>query len=294
MWQSTLNSQLLQGQNRRSMLHLPGIYMQALRIRSRQRKQNFTDKMTTAIFASKRSTKSRCSCRRNHSLASPKNTKFVHMLKHFEVSNCCEAQIWTKRWYSKWHPNGIALKCSLLPWQSFLNFSQATSRVLQNARRRAKWEIPSRPLRGGRNQKNHVQFSDSCASMIYICYITPKNTNQLSNSIQFIWHAWKKWKKPWHHHLWKKTFQTFGLEILLCPWEKSASSVVSQDTVTCTKTLGFWDQLHWRSTNFGLDPSRTLEVPLTSASTLFKRFTCLFGANVDADFFCFFSTNPPF
>lgn len=65
--------------------------------------------------------------------------------------------------------------------------------------------------------------------------------------------------------------------------------------ITCTKKhqpiLG---STPLRSTNFGLDPSRTLEVPLTSASTWFKRFTCRFGANVDVDFFSLFSTNPPF
>lgn len=237
MWQSTLNSQLLQGQNRRSMLHLPGIYMQALRIRSRQRKQNFTDKMTTAIFASKRSTKSRCSCRRNHSLASPKNTKFVHMLKHFEVSNCCEAQIWTKGWYSKWH------RIEVLPFAMAIlhpEGSQATSRVLQNARRRAKWEIPSRPLRGGRNQKNHVIQWFMCKYDIHMLHNSQKHQPIIQFNLIHLTCLKKVKKKPDIIICCeKKTFQTFGLEILLCPWEKSASSVVSQDNLhQNTRILG--------------------------------------------------------
>ena len=290
MWQSTLNSQLLQGQNRRSMLHLPGIYMQALRIRSGQRKQNFTDKTTCNFRLKTQHEESLLLSQKPFSGLTEEYTKFVHMLKHFEVSNCCEAQIWTKGWYSKWH------RIEVLPFAMAIlhpEGSQATSRVLQNARRRAKWEIPSRPLRGGRNQKNHVIHVIQWFSMM-LHFFRKKNTNQLSNSIQFIWHAWKKSKKNLTSSPVKKTFQTFGLEILLCPWEKSASSVVSQDNLHQKTPTDSGDQLHWRSTNFGLDPSRTLEVPLTSASTLFKRFTCRFGANVDVDFFSLFSTNPPF
>lgn len=227
MWQSTLNSQLLQGQNRRSMLHLPGIYMQALRIRSGQRKQNFTDK-TTCNF--------RLKTQHEESLLLSQKpfsglTEEYQICSHVETFRSVELL-----WSSNLDKRVIFQMAS--HWSApFCHGNPSSWRKPSNLPSLAECQAKSKvrnTITTSERRSKPKESCDSCDSVIqYDVTFFPKkkNTNQLSNSIQFIWHAWKKSKKNLTSSPVKKTFQTFGLEILLCPWEKSASSVVSQDNL---------------------------------------------------------------
>lgn len=293
MWQWTLNSQLLQGQNRRSMLHLPGIYMQALRIRSGQRKQNFTDK-TTCNF--------RLKTQHEESLLLSQKpfsglTKEYQIRSHVETFRSVEL-LWSSnldkkvifQMASKWH------RIEVLPFAMAILPEFQPSNLPSLAECQAKSKVRNTITTSERRSKPK-ESCDSCDSVIqYDVTFFPKkkNTNQLSNSIQFIWHAWKKSKKNLTSSpVKKKHFKHSALKF--CFVREKSLHLLWCHRITCTKKhqpiLG---STPLRSTNFGLDPSRTLEVPLTSASTWFKRFTCRFGANVDVDFFSLFSTNPPF
>ena len=231
MWQWTLNSQLLQGQNRRSMLHLPGIYMQALRIRSGQRKQNFTDK-TTCNF--------RLKTQHEESLLLSQKpfsglTKEYQIRSHVETFRSVEL-LWSSnldkkvifQMASKWH------RIEVLPFAMAILPEFQPSNLPSLAECQAKSKVRNTITTSERRSKPK-ESCDSCDSVIQydVTFFpkkkkTPTNYPIQSNSSDM---PEKSQKKTWHHHLWKKTFQTFGLEILLCPWEKSASSVVSQDNL---------------------------------------------------------------
>ena len=227
MWQSTLNSQLLQGQNRRSMLHLPGIYMQALRIRSGQRKQNFTDK-TTCNF--------RLKTQHEESLLLSQKpfsglTEEYQICSHVETFRSVELL-----WSSNLDKRVIFQMAS--HWSTpFCHGNPSSWRKPSNLPSLAECQAKSKvrnTITTSERRSKPKESCDSCDSVIQydVTFFpkkkTPTNYPIQSNSSDM---PEKSQKKTWHHHLWKKTFQTFGLEILLCPWEKSASSVVSQDNL---------------------------------------------------------------
>lgn len=231
MWQWTLNSQLLQGQNRRSMLHLPGIYMQALRIRSGQRKQNFTDK-TTCNF--------RLKTQHEESLLLSQKpfsglTKEYQIRSHVETFRSVEL-LWSSnldkkvifQMASKWH------RIEVLPFAMAILPEFQPSNLPSLAECQAKSKVRNTITTSERRSKPK-ESCDSCDSVIQydVTFFPKKKKHQpiiQFNPIHLT--CLKKVKKnPDIITCEKKTFQTFGLEILLCPWEKSASSVVSQDNL---------------------------------------------------------------
>ena len=240
MWQSTLNSQLLQGQNRRSMLHLPGIYMQALRIRSGQPKQNFTDK-TTCNF--------RLKTQHEESLLLSQKpfsglTKEYQIRSHVETFRSVEL-LWSSnldkkvifQMASKWH------RIEVLPFAMAILPEFQPSNPPSLAECQAKSKVRNTITTSERRSKPK-ESCDSCDSVIqYDVTFFPEKKKKQQPIIQFnpihLTCLKKVKKNPDIISCEKKTFQTFGLEILLCPWEKSASSVVSQDNLhQNTRILG--------------------------------------------------------